>query len=418
MTKSSPSSSVEDFGSPLRWPQCDTPARHGNAPLVLHTRVVTGNGGGPDKTILRSARYANASGMRITSAYMFPRGDDAINTLRDNARTWGCRMWALAESTAVDPRTLQRLLGLCRQLGVSIWHGHDYKSNLYGLLLRRRWPMKLVTTVHGWTRDTPRTRFYYHIDNWCLSRYDHIITVNPTLTDHCRQLGISENRITYISNAIEPDEYQPHSNPLAVRNGLGIKPQQIVIGVVSRLSCEKGVDRAIRAIALLRQTGVNAHLHLIGDGPQRRELEALVNDLGIADAVRFWGWQDHPKRFYTIMDVLLIPSHTEGMPNAAMEAMAMGIPVAATDVGGIGELLERGRCGVLLNQDYETWPQRLTYLLNSTNRRQTIAQLARTRIEKKYNFKDRMEKVFKVYRQILPSVQIIRSSPQVLRKAA
>ena len=157
---------------------------------VLHVRVVTSYGGGPDKTIARSAQYANDTPYRIGAAYIHSHRDRAIATLQQNAHHKGCPLWTIGESGPVDPRTLRRLLQLCRAQNVSIWHGHDYKSNLYGLLLRRWWPMKLVTTVHGWTKHTARTRVYYHIDNWCLRHYDHVIVVNHHLVEHCLRHGV------------------------------------------------------------------------------------------------------------------------------------------------------------------------------------------------------------------------------------
>ncbi len=376
-------------------------ARPSPVPLILHTRVVTGSGGGPDKTIRRSAQYADRRRVRIASAYIYPHHDPGMATLQKNARREGCPLWAIGESGAADPRPLRTLLQLCRYLGVSVWHGHDYKSNLYGLLLRRWWPMKLVTTVHGWTWHTTRTRFYYHIDNRCLRHYDHVIAVNAALAQHCRAQGVRPDRLSHIPNAIELKGYEPAGNTIAARRRMGIGQDRLVIGIVSRLSVEKGVDRAIGVLARLRRNWPNAQLHLVGDGPQRGQLGQLASKLGVRDAVRFWGWQNHVKTLYRAMDVLLVPSHTEGLPNVVLEAMAMGIPVAATDVGGVGDLLDHGRCGVILSQDPQTWPSRLSYLLASDERRTTITRLARTRIEDHYTFDQRMHRVLGVYQRVL-----------------
>jgi len=385
-------------------------------PLVLHTRVVSDSGGGPDKTILRSSHYIDPSRLQMHAAYIQPHHNPGINVLRQNANRWGCPLWEINESGPLDPRTVRQALRLCRKLGVSIWHGHDYKSNALGWLLRRWWPMKLVTTVHGWTWHTARTRLYYHIDNWCLARYDHVITVSPKLVEHCRGLGIPENRLTYIPNAIDPDEYPLRQNTTDARRKSGIPDDRLVIGVVGRLSPEKGIDRAIHTLAQLRQQWPNAELHLIGDGPDREKLETLTRGLGLRRAVRFWGWQQQAQRFYEMMDVLLLPSHTEGLPNAVLEAMATGVPVAATHVGGVADLLDHGRCGMILNQDQSTWADRIAYLLASADRREQIAQLARTRIENHYTFEHRMAKVFGVYQHVMGSK--LPPLHQPLRRAA
>lgn len=394
------------------------PVRPRQAPVVLHTRVVTGSGGGPDKTILRSPRYIDPARLQMAAAYIRPRRNPGMQALRRQADSWGCPLHEIPETGPIDPYTVKTALRLCRQLNVRVWHGHDYKSNLLGLVLRRRWPMKLVTTVHGWTWHTARTRFYYHLDNWALARYDHVIVVNPKLYDHCRGLGLPDERLTYIPNAIEPSEYPAQPDTTAARRRAEIPDGKLVIGVVGRLSVEKGVDRAIRTLAKLKERVPNAQLHLIGDGPERAELEQLTVALGLTDAVHFWGWQSQAKSWYPMMDALLLPSHTEGLPNVVLEAMTMGVPVAATDVGGVRDLLDHGRCGVILGKDESTWADRIAYLLASPDRRDRIASLARDRIHNHYTFSKRMERVFAVYQDVLGSKLLPVTTTEPARRAA
>ena len=368
--------------------------------MVLHVRVVSGSGGGPDKTILRSARYVDPRGLRMAAAYIHPRHDPGFETIRAHARRWNCPLHGIGESGPVDPRTVSRLLRLCRDQRVAVWHGHDYKSNLLGLLLRPFWPMKLVTTAHGWTRETRRTKVYYHVDLFCLPRYDRVIAVSPAIREQCLARGVREDRLTYVPNAIElsdypfrragkPDRMEPDSSALR-------------IGVVGRLSVEKGVDRALRATAALRRRYPNVQLHLVGDGPEDTALRALAVDLGIAGDVRFHGWQEDARPQFSRMDMLLLPSHTEGLPNVVLEAMAMGVPVAATNVGGVSELLDEGRCGVILDPiDEASWPDHIAPLLVSADRRAALARLARERVEQHYSFARRMARVTSVYRESL-----------------
>jgi len=385
--------------------------------MVLHTRVVTGLGGGPDKTILRSTQHIDPAQIRMAAAYIHPHGDAGMATLRKQARDWGCQMWEISESGPADLRTFRDLLRLCRSLRVTVWHSHDYKTNLMGLILRRWWPMKLVTTVHGWTRHTTRTKIYYHLDNWCLSSYDHVIAVSPKLFDHCRDHGVPEDRLSYIPNGIEPAEYERQQTIADARQRLGIAPDRLVIGTVGRFSTEKSVDRAIRTLAQIRRTRPEAELHLIGDGPERDRLKALARELNVTDAVRFWGWQTPLQRFYETMDVLLLPSLTEGLPNVVLEAMAMGVPVAATCVGGVADLLDHGRCGVILNQDQQTWADRIEFLLASATRRAHFANLAKARIESHYTFAQRMARMRQLYQRVL-GLDTLTAPEQPIRRAA
>lgn len=370
--------------------------------MVLHVRVVAGSGGGPDKTILRSARYAHRQGLRMGAVYLHPRGDHGIDALRRQAQTCGCPLWTIAETGALDPRVIRPLLRLCREQHVTIWHGHDYKSNLLGLVLARLWPMRLVTTAHGWTRETWRTRLYYHLDRWAMRRYDRVLAVSPLLATQCRDGGVDPDRLAYVPNGIELADYVQHHEPAEARQALGIAPDHFAIGVVGRLSAEKGVDRALHCLAALRENYPHARLHIIGDGPRRAALHALAASLKIEPHVTFWGWQAKPRRLFEAMDMLLLPSHTEGAPNVVLEAMALGVPVAATEVGAVREMLNDGRCGVVLPvNDTLRWPALIAPLIVSDARRRMLAEQAATRVAQKYGFDTRMGRVLDIYRQVL-----------------
>ena len=382
--------------------------------MVLHVRVVSGSGGGPDKTILRSSSYAARSDLRMAAAYIHPRRDPGIDVIRDHAAAFDCPLWAIPESGPLDPRTIAALRRLCREQGVRVWHGHDYKSNVLGLILRRFLPLKLITTVHGWTNETVRTRLYTRIDKWCLSRYEQVIAVSRRLHEDCISAGVRPERLSYIPNAIDPTAYGRRRSRSYVRRRLGLNPNQLALGVVGRLSVEKGVDRAIRLLAKLRRNWPSIHLHLIGDGPQRQALHELARKLEVSGNVTFWGWQSRLARFYEMMDMLLLTSHTEGLPNAVLEAMAMHTPVAATDVGDLSELLDHGRCGLILTDDDTAWPRQLAPLLTNVTLRTELADAARTRIERHFSFDRRMAKVISVYRRILPDI----AQPGPVRHAA
>jgi len=111
-----------------------------------------------------------------------------------------------------------------------------------------------------------------------------------------------------------------------------------------------------------------------------------------------------------MFDMLLLPSHTEGLPNVVLEAMAMGVPVAGTDVGGVRDLLDDGKCGTVLSQVVTTWPDAVAPLIVSADRREQFARLARRRIEQRFSFDKRMGKVLGVYQRLvtLPNTEPMR----------
>jgi glycosyltransferase involved in cell wall biosynthesis len=385
-------------------PKASVVPKTGHGPktaTVLHTRVVSGCGGGPEKTILRSPRFIDTQRFKLAAAYLYPRGDPGMCVIRESAKQQGCTLYEIAEAHALDHHAVDAMVELCRDLKVDIWHSHDYKTNLLGRLIRRIYPMKLVTTAHGFTRETWRTRLYYHVDNLAMLGYDQVIAVSPKLVSHCAMHGVNPDRLTYIPNAIDTSEYRRTQTPAQAKAAMGLPPDRFALGVIGRLSIEKGVDRAIAMLADLVRIHPQTELHLIGDGPQRKELEALAMQLGVAGSIRWWGWLSDARPIYEMLDALLLPSRTEGLPNVVLEAMAMGVPVAATDVGGVSDLLDEGDCGIILQDDEHTWARQIAPLLTLPTLSESYTDLSRRRVRDAFSFENRMQKVMGVYDRVL-----------------
>ncbi len=221
------------------------PPRHHSArpPTVLETRVVKGSGGGPDKTILNSPRFLAESGYRTLCAYLHPPGDPGFEQLRQKAQRWQAPLVSIPDRSLWDWKVVPLLLNVCRRERVSLWHGHDYKTNLLGLLLQRFWPMRLVTTVHGWVHHTNRTFIYYAIDRWCLPRYERVLCVSDDLRQRCLECGVSPNRCLLIENAIDTDEFQRRRTTAQAKRELGLQCDRVVIGAVGRLCLPGGAGR-------------------------------------------------------------------------------------------------------------------------------------------------------------------------------
>ena len=387
----------------------DPPIGITDPPRVLHVRVVAGSGGGPDKTILNSPRFVEPGRYVLSAAYIHPAGNRDFQTIRDAAAEARCQLHAFPERSALDPATPLRLARLCRRLGVAIWHGHDYKSNALGLLVRRALgprSMRLITTVHGWTDESARMRTYARIDRWALRRYERIVAVSDSVASRCLDAGVPAGHLRIIHNAIDADRYARRRSHRQARAELGIEPGVLVAGVVGRMSREKGLDRLIAPmarIAALSRGEPPVRWLWVGDGPDRAALERSLGEAGLRDAVRIVGWQPDTRPWIEAMDALVMPSRTEGLPNAALEAMAMGVPVAATAVGGLPQLLDHGRCGLLLGDAEASWAAPLLGLLRNPAARSELADRALARVRGEYSFQHRMDRMVGVYDELLAS---------------
>jgi glycosyltransferase involved in cell wall biosynthesis len=381
-------------------------------PVVLETRVVAGSGGGPDKTILNSPRFLTPLGYRTVCAYLHPPGDPGFDQLRRKAQTWQAPLLSVPDHGFWDLGVIPRLLNICRRERVTVWHGHDYKTNALGLVLRRFWPMRLITTVHGWVRHTRRTPLYYWIDRQCLPRYELVICVSEDLHARCLECGVVPQRCVLIENAIDTDEFRRGaSSPALARQALGLPPDRFLIGAVGRLSPEKGFDILIRAVAAMQAAGRDAGLVLVGDGEEEPRLRALIAELGAADRIRLLGYRLDVRDLYQAMDVFALSSYREGLPNVLLEAMALEVPVIATRVAGIPRLIQDGENGLLVEPGAaDALADGILRLHRDAALRARLGQAGRATIEARYSFRERMARIAELYDTVLhpPS----RSNPR------
>jgi glycosyltransferase involved in cell wall biosynthesis len=370
--------------------------------VVLDTRVVAGSGGGPDKTILNSPRFLTGAGYRMLCAYMHPPGDPGFEQLRARAEALQTPLFSVHDRGPWDGSVVAGLLQICRRERVRIWHGHDYKSNALGLLLRRFWPMRLVTTLHGWVTQTRRTPLYYKIDELCLPRYEAVVCVSPDLHEHGLACGVPAERCVLIENGIDLSQYVRRLTSGDAKRRLGLAPGRLVLGAVGRLSPEKGFDRLIRSAQHLLHQGRDVELVIAGDGDDRPRLEGLIDELGVGDRVHLLGFCADPRPVYEALDVFVLSSLREGLPNVLLEAMALDVPVVATRIAGIPRLIQDGDNGVLVAaDDSEPLTRALASLLGDADRRTQLGRAGRRTVEERYSFARRMQKIAELYDRLL-----------------
>lgn len=370
--------------------------------VVLETRVVSGAGGGPDKTILNSPRFLVPHGYRTLCAYMHPPEDPGFEHLRLRAEAWKAPLLSVPDRGSWDWRVASRMLEICRRERVAIWHGHDYKSNALGLVLGRIWPMHLVTTVHGWVKHTRRTPLYYAVDRVCLPRYDRVICVSQDLHDRCLQSGVPEHRCLLVDNAIDNGQYTRTLPIDEAKRQLGVPSERLLLGAAGRLSDEKGFDLLIRAVDQLLADGNDLELLIAGEGDRHADLQRLIDLLGRSDRIRLLGYQPDLMPFYQALDLFVLSSLREGLPNVLLEAMASGVPVVATRVAGIPRLVEDGRSGLLVEPGFsESLASSIARLAADPELRHSLAQEACDVIQHRFSFETRMARIRTIYDDLI-----------------
>lgn len=369
---------------------------------VLETRVVTGEGGGPDKTIINTPRYMNSYGYPTLCAYMHPPKDPGFDVILRRAEKQNCPMVGVEDSGIFDRTVGRKLLEICEEKNIGLWHGHDYKSNWFGLRLRKKHPMKLVTTVHGWVRNTWKTPIYYGIDRWCLKHYDHVICVSHDLYEQCLRLGVRRERCSLIENAIDTLQYTRTMKVEEAKTKLGFPKDQFVIGACGRLSPEKNFAGLIRVVSELLEEGRNVSLFIAGDGPIRETLQHQIDASGHGDRIHLLGFRDDIMTFYQGLDLFVLNSLREGLPNVVLEAMAYEVPVLSTRVAGVPRLITNGYDGILVAmKNDEELKLRIETLLADAEYRRMLGENGNYTIMRQYSFGVRMKKIRDIYDSLM-----------------
>ena len=306
-----------------------------------------------------------------------------------------------------------RLARLIRRERPQILHTHTAKAGTVGrvaaLLAGSRRPPIVVHTFHGHVLrgyfGPLRSLFFRLLERWLASRTTALIAVSPQVRDDLVSLGIApRERFAVIRLGIELDErIAPGQNGRAEsRRYLGIPDDRFAVGWIGRMTAVKRTDDVLAAFKSLRESGVDATLCMVGDGPDRALLEQRAHDLGIVRDTLFLGYQEDVAPFYAAFDALVLPSSNEGTPVSVIEALGAGRPVVATRVGGVPDVVSEGEDGFLVEPGAtEELAARLGQLARDPVLRERMGKHGRERVLPRYAVERLVDDVDRLYRSLL-----------------
>lgn len=312
---------------------------------VLHI-IGGGEFGGAERHILNLAGAMEPQAAEITVCCLFSAPFVHI------ASEAGINVLAIPMRHKLDFGVVGKLTSLIRKGAFDLIHTHGVRANLLGrLAARQAGKKKVITTVHSLLeRDYPGLLSCL-ANSWIerLTRgwTDHFITVSQGLKDQLVSRGVPGNKITVIYNGIVPDEFSPSEEPGAARGKLGFHPGTPLVGIVARLHAVKGHRYFLEAAREVLLQRSDAQFVVVGDGLCRSALEAMACRLGLTGKVVFTGFMEDVRPLMADLDLLVISSLWEGFGLTAVEAMALGVPVVATEVGGLPEVVLHGETGLL-----------------------------------------------------------------------
>lgn len=285
-----------------------------------------------------------------------------------------------------------------------VLHSHGYKADFHGLAAAKLSRIPVITTVHGYTTENSKVALYESVQKRLLPCFRQVICVTDYYKEFIlRETGIKNGKVITIYNGIKLEAYKEARSDYYERHYLNQRERQpYYIGIVGRLSKEKGHDKLLDIMEALVSSGVEIRCYIVGDGELRGNLESMVNEKGLTASVVFTGHVQNPVELYMLFDLLFITSIKEGLPNVALEAIAIGIPVVSFDICGIKEIIREGVNGVLVKSfDIQEFAFKAKELLGDVNKRRFFADNAYEIVKEKFTFEKRMKKIIDIYESFL-----------------
>ncbi len=357
--------------------------------------------GGPGKTILETFRAIDTTQFELHLGVFLTRHEKDDSPFILAARSYGMPVHLIRGHNQYDPRLIGRIAELVRTLNIDIVHAHEVKSDVLTYLAGRLHRVPIMTTLHGFIGNSLKQRLMTGIDRYVIQRFDRVIVVSQRMSDELQAANVRMDNVRLLHNAIVIENYRRTGERGFLAALVGRPLVGPIIASIGRLSPEKGHSDLIDALGIAARQGHTVTAVLAGDGPDRAQLLEKVRALGLDHAVHLPGYVSQPDRVLEETDLLVLPSHTEGLPNAALEAMVMEVPLLATRVGGTPEVVTDGETGRLVNpRSPEALAAGIIGFLKDPQPWKDMARQGRTMVERQFNFHTRTRLLEQMYREV------------------
>jgi glycosyltransferase involved in cell wall biosynthesis len=361
---------------------------------------------GPSRVLLEFAREAKRAepGLPAVDVTLVTyRRGQGQSALAAEAMEAGVPVIEIPERRRWDLSVISELRRIVTEFTPDILESRNTKSHFLIRLTgqHRRFPW--VAWNHGYTLKDQKDRAYNQLDRWSLRAAFRVITVCRPFAAKLERRGVSAGKIHILHNFVKSYVAPGAEEVDSIRQRLGLS-DELVIVTVGRMSLEKGHADLLSAIVLLKDMpGLPRHRFvLVGDGPEEENLRRQAASLGIEDRTVMTGFQKNVVPYYAMATIFVLPSHSEGSPNVILEAMAAGLPIASTSVGGVPEILEDGVTGLLVPaRNPQALAEALRRLLQSEELRAQLASAARHQAETAHTLQAYKRELTKFYVETL-----------------
>jgi len=359
---------------------------------VLHLSSTSGPGGA-EMIVKRLASSLDPGRFRSVVCLFRP------GWLYDASKAQGIPTSVIGINGAFDLRWARAFAAHIRKERVSVIHAHEFTANAYGSLVGQILGIPVIATVHGknYFAEQLKRRLAYRF----ASRVSRMVAVSQDLKQFIvRQAGVAEHRVNVIYNGTDIAGLAPTDQLRAIRADLRLDEYDHVIGSVGSLYPVKGQIHLINALPEIVRACPKTVLLLVGQGELEQVLKVEVAKRNVDAHVRFLGFRSDVPALLSLFDVFVLPSLSEGLSMALLEAMAAGKPVVATNVGGNPELVVDGDTGFLIDAESpESISNRVVQVLRDKQRAGRMGDSGRRRAQDKFSFRAMVDRYQKCYEQ-------------------
>lgn len=356
--------------------------------------------GGAGKVILQFLKNVPADALDILLCnfkYKRPKSREFI----EYAQRAQLPLALFSQRFLFDPAPLWQAYKLLKKNKMNIIETHGYKGHVIAWLLHRWLPIQWIVVAHGWTDENLKIRLYNRLEKWLIRGADHAIAVSPQLLRELKTIRGPHRASSLILNAVDPETIPRKGCAAHIRQDARQSADTKIMGVVGRLSPEKGHAILLEAVANLLNP-LDAVLLIIGEGPLSFALKNQVKRLGLQQRVLFLGQRDNVGDYYDAMDLLILPSLSEGLPFVVLEAMSAGTPVLATQVGAVDQVITHNETGWIVPPgNASALAQQLSAILNDDPKRIQTGRQAQRALFPRFSPARQAQEVLEVYRATL-----------------
>lgn len=364
---------------------------------IMHLRACNFVGG-PEKQILEHFKRLDKQRFLPLLGSFVEEG--AADPLGDAASEYGFQTVRLQSHSPLNPSSIHQLYTILKQHSVSILCTHGYKPNILGCCASAFAQIPTIAISRGWTWESPKIRMYEALDRLFLRFTDHVVAVSAGQQQKILASGVRADKVSVIHNAINLEDSVKKTDSM-LRHELGLPEDALVIASAGRLSPEKNYATMIEAAQQVCKENRQVYFMVFGEGFLRSELQQKINSTGLDKRFFLPGFRKDLQSLLPQIDIFMLPSFTEGLPNVALEAFANNKPIVATAVGGTPEVVQDKVSGFLTGpEEADLMAHHILTLVHNTDLRQQMGAAGYAYIKEHFGFEAQTANYEKLYTTI------------------